>query len=426
MIRLTTKLLSSTLIITILLLAALSFGCKRTPEDLEAWRNAQGGVEKLGEWAISPDESMEVRKRAVEILVEDGHLQRLPMVLDRITDEAARQEIAAHAVPAVEKLWAVQDIPELTEEMKKGGEMLVGDSKSERAKDAAYILQPYVGGENQKKLEAILAEWVSKDQELRNQLGNATIGQILPRAGGPAAVAGALVWLEETLQPGTIARTLREHADDEIKGKMAQIIKTRAMAAHPDLSRELEIAVLETEHENIVPYLHKAINDPQTPPGLIEGSMNTLLKIQGERAAPFLTATITEKSGLLRWVAANRLITLRGKAGLLNIALALPLESDTYGTTLQKDITQLCNLFATEMKAQEVNVFSDVLERALNNNRWPAQVIGLNCAVAARSSEVKPAVAALKTSRQPIPGWADNKTVGQLAADVENALADAP
>jgi hypothetical protein len=417
------RLLSSTLIVT-LLAGALAMGCKRSPEDLEPWRNAKGGVEKLSDWAASPDESIEVRKRAVEILVEDGHAQRLPMVLNRIQDEAVRKQIAAGALPAIEKLWAAQDIPVLTEEMKKGGgEMLVGDSKSARAKDAAYVLHAYVDGEHQKRLEAILAEWVSKDQELRNQLGNATIGQILPRAGGSSAVEKALVWLEETHLPGTVARTLREHADDEIKGKMADILKRRAEEAHPNLSRELEVAVLEVEHANIVPYLQKAIQDPASPPGLIQGAMTSMLRIQGERAAPFLTNTVTEKAGLLRWVAANRLITLRGKAGLLNIALALPLESDTYGSSLQEDITQLCNLFATEMKEQGVTHVSDVLERALTNNRWPAQVIGLSCAATTKSADVKPSVAALKTNRQPIPGWKGDMTIGRLATDVENALA---
>ncbi|MFU8807148.1 MAG: hypothetical protein ACNA8W_25290, partial [Bradymonadaceae bacterium] len=344
--------------------------------------------------------------------------------LDRVEDTAVRGQLAASTVPAIERLWAANDIPELTDELREGGgEMVVGESNSARAKDAAYIMQPYLEGEPKAKIEGILKEWVSKDQELRNQLGNATIGQILPRAGGPDAIEGALVWLEETRVPGTVARTLREHADDEVKGKMAEILNKRAMEAHPELSKELEVAVLETEHENIVPYLQHAIHHPQTPPGLIEGAMLAMIKIQGERSATFLITTITEKEGLLRWVAANRLITLRGKPGLLNIALALPLETDSYGKDFQKDVRQLCNLFTTEMKAQEVTVVSDVLGRALENSRWPAQVLGLKCAVTSKATDLQPAVAALKKNRQQIPGWENNKTIGQLADDVEKALA---
>ncbi|MBA2661547.1 MAG: hypothetical protein H0U74_04585 [Bradymonadaceae bacterium] len=417
---------SSLVALVLLLILALCVGCKRKAEDLEVWRNAKGGLEKLGEWAASPEESMEVRTRAVQILLEDGHQQRLPLVLDRIADEQARTQIVSGLVVTVESMWSAQDMPRLTDEMKAGGGQIeVGDSKSVRAKDAAYILQPYASPSEKGRLEAILASWIETEHELRDQLGTATLAQILPRV-GPTGMQSAMGWLKETKTPGTVARAIREQADDALKAKMAEIIRARAEEAHPDLNKELEVAVLETEHETIVPYLQRAISDDATELGLIDGAMTLLVKIQGERAAAYLGRVITEKEGLLRWVAANRVIELRGKAGFLSISNALPLETQSYAVpaadSFKKDLVQICNLFSTEMVKEGVTSVSDVLKRALETNRWPAQVMALKCAETTRASDVADSVDALRKSKLAIPGWGEPMTVGQLATQVHAAL----
>lgn len=414
--------LFSFLLILILLIPA----CKRKPEDLEVWRTSKGGMEKLSEWAASAEEPLDVRVRATQILLEDRQEQRLPLILDRIESPEVRATIVSGLVTTVDSMWATQDMPRLTDEIKEGGgEIAVGDSKAVRAKDAAYILVPYANPEEKTKLQKILADWLSTDHELRDQLGNANLAQILPRA-GKEGLAHTATWLKETKTPGTVARAIREHADDDLKAELAKIILARAEEAHPDIDRELEIAILETEHDAIIPYLQRAIADPQTDHGLIDGAMNTMIKIQGERAAAYLGRIISEQHGLLRWVAANKIIDLRGEAGFISIANALPLEPDTYpvpaADSFKKDAEQLCNLFSTEMAKLGTQDVSQTLLRALQGNRWPAQALALQCTQTTRSAAIADAVNELRASRQPLPGWGETSTIGQLAQNVHAAI----
>ena len=55
--------------------------CERKPEDLEQWRNAKGGMEKMVEWAKSKEESQAVRERAVQILMEEGQALKIQQLL---------------------------------------------------------------------------------------------------------------------------------------------------------------------------------------------------------------------------------------------------------------------------------------------------------------------------------------------------------
>ncbi len=412
----------------VLILLLLATGCKRKPEDLEVWRTSKGGIEKISDWAISPEESIEVRVRAAQILVEDRQEQRLPLVLDRIDDPAARAQIVSGLVKTIDTMWATQDMPRLTEDVKKGGgEIAVEDSKAVRAKDAAYILHPYADKAEQPKLEKILADWLSTDFELRDQLGTANLSQILPRA-GKEGMANSLNWLKETKTPGSVARAIREKADDDTKTQVAKVIAARADEAHPDINREMESAVLETHHEAIIPYLQRAIADPQSDPGLIDGAMNTMIKIQGERAAAYLTRVISEKSGLLRWVAANKIIELRGESGFTSIANALPLEPDSYpipaADSFKKDAEQLCNLFSTEMKKTGIKDVSQTLDRIIQGNRWPAQALAMQCAMTTGSKNLAASIDALRTNRQPLSGWGETLTIGQLAQEMHTAISE--
>ena len=133
-----------------LVAALLVLGCERKPEDLEQWRNAEGGMEKMVQWAKSSEEPMPVRKRAVEILMEQGNSGEVRDMLDGMKKEGPeREQLVAAAIGVLEKQWAAKDYPTLDESTaKQGGAVKVGDSKSVMAKDAAYYLHPYAKGED--------------------------------------------------------------------------------------------------------------------------------------------------------------------------------------------------------------------------------------------------------------------------------------
>ena len=424
MIRTTRRPLTLLLLIASLALAALT-GCERSPDDLEAWRNAEGGFEKMQAWATSPEEPMPVRVKAVQILIEERQTSDLFPTFEGIEDPQAKAQIIEGVLPTLEAMWAKQDFPSMEEVEAKGGQMEVGDSAAVVAKDAAFFLQPHAQGQAKEKLEAILAEWMSEDQDLRTQLGSTTIGQIAPRS-GPKGVDAMLAWFEKTDKPARVARMIREGASDEVKGALAEALRKRAEAEHPELSEELEVAVLETEHDAIVPYLEKAIADPQSPDRLVDGAMDALIRIREERATPFFAKMVGETRGLKRWVSAQRLVELRGKAGVLAAANALPLEMDTYPPVeeegFKEDVEVFCNFVSTEMAKLGVEGIDDVLIGGLQSERWPVQVVALRCAETTKASGVEPQVEALRSSDQPLPGWGEPTTIGDVAESVAATL----
>ncbi|MFP4599391.1 MAG: hypothetical protein ACLFVJ_14125 [Persicimonas sp.] len=412
-----------------LLLLATTFGCERKPEDLEEWRNAKGGMDKMEEWASSPDEPKDVRIRAVQILVEEGHSNALQPIFDDIEDDQIRTDLIAGALPLVIEKWEAQDIPELDDEIKEqGGTMQAGASESVLAKDAAYFLLPHARGETKEKLESILAEWMSKDWQLRNQLGRTTLAQVAPRA-GKAGMESLVLWTAEAVQPHQPVEIVNEHGDDEAKEKVAKALVERAKEEHPELDDSMQTAIFTLEHKAVVPYLEKAASDPDAPPTLIDRSMNALVRVQGERATPFFADLVKNRQGTLRWVAATRIVEVMQKPAFLNVATGLPVEMDSYPPVdedgLKSETAYFCNMYHGEMEDNEISSVSDQLTRGLESNRWPARVLALRCAQVFKAKDLTEKIEALKNDSQKIPGWGEAKTIGQLADETLEALTKA-
>ncbi|MFB6375485.1 MAG: hypothetical protein ABEN55_20745, partial [Bradymonadaceae bacterium] len=146
-------------------------GCERSPDDVERWRDAKGGMEKMQEWATSSSEPMPVRVRAVQVIIEENAPTILEPTFKKISDKNARQKLVSGGVETIQKMWDKQDMPTM-DETTKSGKVKIKKSKSVQAKDAAYYLQPFAKGKTKAKLESILAEWLSEDWKLRNKLGD--------------------------------------------------------------------------------------------------------------------------------------------------------------------------------------------------------------------------------------------------------------
>ena len=414
-------------IIALCAVSLLVLGCERKPEDLEKWRNAEGGMEKMQQWAKSSEEPLPVRKRAVQILVEEGESNELPALLDDVKDEQVRAELVGAVIPAIEKMWAKQDFPTQKEVEESGGRLKVGASKAVQAVDAAYFLQPYATGEGKQKLEAILADWISKDHELRDQLSQrTTLGQILPRA-GDKGFEGMMTWFASTQKPSIVARTIRKYADDATKDKFAKVVMERANKEHPDLSKQMQVVIVETNSKELLPYLERIIKDESSPGPLADAAMDAYVRIQGPLATGFLGELVKNRQDRMRSTAFTRLLELRGEPGLLQAVNALPLETDAYPTegryTLENDSKYYCNIAESELKKQGVEDIKPIMERMLKMNRWPAQVIALRCVETNKWSDLKPQVAELEESDQPVPGWGEEgTTVGDIAEDVGETL----
>ena len=274
-----------------------------------------------------------------------------------------------------------------------------------------------------------MTAWLSQDHQLRNQLGETTLGQILPRA-GDEGFEGMIAWFKESKRPGNIAKDIRKHADDKTSARFAKVIAEKAKKAHPEISKELEVVILETEDEAIVPFLEFAIESPKSAPTLADAAMDAYIRIKGVKATPFLAKLVTENEGLMRWVALTRLIELRGTAGVLQGVNALPLDAEGYPAEgknmLSKEWKYFCNIIKSELEKKDVKDPKPTVERMLGLSRWPAQVLGLKCTEMYEWSSLKPKVEALSEDEQVIPHWTDEEgepmTVGALASDVAEAL----
>jgi hypothetical protein len=406
------------------LLFSLVIGCERKPEDLEVWRNAEGGFEKLTEWAKSPEEPMPVRERAVQILVEESQANTVGMIVTEVDAETGAK-LANAALPSVQEMWKKQDFPSQKEIEESGGQAQVAGSVAVAAKDAAYFLQPTATGDAKAAYEAILAEWMSADQELRTQLGDTTLGQIAPRA-GDKGIDAMMAWLREADKPSVVAGTLRRDASDEVKAAVAKVLNERAMKEHPEISNELEVAILETDHPNIVPYLERALRDEQAPAKLVDAAMDTYIRVQGPKATPMFVELVSNRAGLMRWVAAQRIMELRGKAGVLVTANALPLEAEGYEGEegedgFKKELEVFCNFVSTEMKKQDVGSIDDVLGRALESDRWPTVAVGVQCARTMGAASLKPKLEAV-SDKTTLPKWGEKKTVAGFASETAAEL----
>lgn len=409
-----------------LLLVTTSLGCERDPEDLEEWRNAKNGVEKLQEWATSDEEPEDVRIRAVEILAEDNHVNDLQSTLEEVEDDKVRNRMVDATSDIVVDKWEEQDMPELSDEEKEEGARIeAGDSKSVEAKDLAYYLHPQADDKTRETFESILAEWLSEDWQLRDQLGRTKLGQLAPRAGDKGR-EHLIEWLEETHEPHKVVGTVREHGTDETKSKAAGVLVERAEEDYPDLSDSLQSALFKFEHDDIVPFLEKTAEDNEAPDQLIDRSMNALVRVQGERAAPFFGDLVNERQGTLRWVAATRLVEVMGKPAFQNVSSNLPLETDAYPSTddeaLKKDVTYFCNMYNTQMDKQEVSSVSGQLQRGLDSDRWPARLLAIQCAPKFEANDLEDAISELTSDTQQVPGWGKTITIGELAEDALDEL----
>jgi hypothetical protein len=408
-------------------------GCERTPEDVEKWRNAKQGMEKMQEWASNPNEPMPVRIRALEVLIEEHSPTNLEPTLEDIDGEA-RQKLVTAGAERVKKMWEAQELPTIDEETdKKGGKVQVKqDAKPIKAKDAAYYLIPAAKGNNKKTLQGILDEWLSTDWELRDQLGKTDLTQLLARASQEGA-KHLLEWLKKTDDPSRVASMLRENTNG-LEDQMAKILRKRAEETHPDVSPSLLSAIVNSESDEIVPYLKMATRDSKSSPKLIDQAMEAIKDIQGPRSVNFFTALISEDKGKLRWAAVNDLIAIRGKGGILSAATALPLEKDTYAypdaDSFKTDAEWFANFVVGEMKDADVSTISSTLVRALESERWPVQVLGLTTARAAHqkdllgegTDEVRKTVQKLTSSRTDVPGWGESKRVGEIAHTTADIL----
>ncbi len=421
-------------LISILLVGLLitSLGCDRSPEDLEEWRTAQGGLEQISAWVQDDSEPMDVRERGMQILVEEGIGRHINNTLDGIEDEETRLHIASAAMPTVNEMWEAQDFPELTDELlEDGGEIAPDGDQSIRAVDALYHLTPHLEGEDRERAQEILRDWISQDQEARTQWADTRIPLLAPLA-GPNAYEGVASWIHDAYDPGNVANSLRRHVPEDEHEQDAHraidaAVAERALEEFPDLSDRILRAIDGAESDGIVPFIEEVLAAEQVDDQLFQLSVNILGDVLTADNLGPLAEALTHHQGLRRWAVATNMLDAAGVAGLVAIGENLPTDPDAYDgddNEFQNRAEYLCNYTNTGIDEEEFDADPDGFVQLMEMDRWPAQVLGLQCAWRTGSDEVLEAVEALSDDSTSIPAWENGLTVGELASAVARDLAD--
>lgn len=403
-------------------LLTFSVGCERSPEDLEEWRNAQGGMAQLSQWAADDGEPTDVRIRAVQILVEEGASDRVPRTLEEVEDEQLRQRLANEAMPTIETMWDQQDFPELTEEMQEeGAQIPVEDYDAVRAVDAIYRMMPYFGDDAQQQARAILRDWISEDQQLRTQLADTRIPFLIEHAGDDA-VELIRNWLMETHEPDSLARTLRNNLPEHQIRDVDAIIAERAEEEHPDLDESMHQAVVHADTDGIIPYLEKVIEERTS---LMSDAFHTLANI-GEEGHEMLMEIIENETAQVRWTAISRLLEQEGITMLGDIAEALPADEDAYQADGDRSLDQYTRAVCADARraaeSEDVEGASQIFTDLLDQDHWPATTLALQCATVFEATDIREDIAALDDDSTSLPHWNTGDNIGEFATIVGEVL----
>ena len=115
-------------LIVVAFVAPLFVGCDSevTEADLDKWRYNERGLARMAQFVADPLGSIEMRTRALEIVVEKNNPKRIRSMLDETAAENGRDEI----------------VQQLIERLK--GHLDAGDEVQIEAKDALMLLHRYV------------------------------------------------------------------------------------------------------------------------------------------------------------------------------------------------------------------------------------------------------------------------------------------
>lgn len=415
-----------TIVAALITCMAVATGCDRSPEDLEDFRDTQGGQQQIAQWVQDEGEPMEVRKRGMQILVEDGQFHKLADVLDGIEDDDQRAEITSAALPVAEQMWEEQDFPEITDELlEQGGSITPDGLNAIHAVNALYHLTPHMDEDARETAQQILRDWISDDQVVRTQWAQYRIPLIVPVA-GVGAMEEVTNWILEASDVHSIVSSLRNHAPESEYYTLDKAVAERAKEEHPDVSEEVIAAIRDAESDGIVPYLEVAVTDEQSSGTLFQVSIDTLFDVAPEEARDIGLKVVEETSGTFRWVAIQNLVDTHGLAIVPDIADALPEDAELYDDDeLRERPHRNCIRIAEAIADGDYDDDPELVSQLLASDHWPAQVFGLRCAQELEHVAFRDTVSELRENSTAIAGHRDGQTIGELAGEVIEAFDEA-
>jgi len=177
-------------VLTVLLCLAVS-GCKVTSEDIDYWMGTQKGPGKIVAVLLADKYEDDLRVYAGLALVRmeprppsQGHdpidgVTELQAAVRRLPEET-RERLVDMMAPELIRMMRGESTPQANET--EGIPPL-----QIRAKDAAFLVLPYAGDEQEEELRNAIVDWFAVDFNGRNLSGNFSAEQVVRQLGAPAA-----------------------------------------------------------------------------------------------------------------------------------------------------------------------------------------------------------------------------------------------
>jgi hypothetical protein len=390
-------------------------GCSKSPEDLEAWRPsvAKNGLDKLTEWVGDPDQPMDVRLRGAEILFEEDYAYQVDVAL-ATTSQADQVKVAKALLPKVKGWYEADDATVENYQERKSMQFW--------AKEAAFRLQKYADEQDKTVYQGLLLDWISKDFLVRDQMGTVKFGQIAEELGDKAAPSLLKALADPTNNQQALASMLRGVKDDKIPGQVSTILAEMGKRQIPKLDKDLEVAVFEDEHANIVDLMVTMVDDKAMDSNLrttAHGRIGIILK---QKSLPIYLKWVRDSPGDLRWLSIQAIVENNGKAGIKPILNALP-NDDKYGgddaeAGFRTEAERLCMVDIKELSANTEPVFVE----ALGSGSVPAKALALHCLQHIGKASSRAKVSELLNDKSPLPAYGPTKTLGELAKETLEKL----
>jgi len=166
-------------------------GCKVTSEDIDHWTGTQKGPGKIVAVLLAPKYEDELREYAGLALVRME--PRPPSRGHEALDGVAELQAAVRRIPEEDRARLVDAMAEHLISMMRGEDTPQASDEEGipplqiRAKDAAFLVLPYAGAEQQRALREAIVDWFAADFNGRNLAGNYSAEQVVRQLGAPAA-----------------------------------------------------------------------------------------------------------------------------------------------------------------------------------------------------------------------------------------------
>lgn len=415
-------------------LALLTSACgnKDPEENFQLWSNNEAGWQEIGKYASDSANPMELRARALEVLVQGGH----PSIVTQLVEKAGDKDKVLIAMrPGLEK-------------MLRGA----NDKQALHAKQVLFEIIGQVPEAEADKVRAALADWAFGDitvdeptAVITEKLGKRLRPDEIERL-GKAGIKGAEIMLGKAIAKNEIMTFLQTLDAPEAKVAMVNGLRRYHQSSKKVMVTGNELGYIQrTGHIDGLLYffeLYERLQDSEHEDDenaakmaiaaavqwVDEEAGKKLVKDSWDKLKPVADKLMAGPKCDLRWWAATQMVRAEGEAGLKRALAALP-DDTNYGQSeyalndVKLMITDFCS---KDTAALDKDKKREIYKASLGNERFIERIVAIRCLMVDGSDDARAALDAFVASRKKlkeekvidpliVPQHAENLSLTDLA-----------